>query len=488
MESHDDRKRHHDDRERHHDEAEREPRDKPLGDCVEPGEAEATDAALELLSRLRADGGRALPTGTFRRFGKTARVAASTGMGMLGGLFRGRGKQGLAGMDLKRIERLVTSFGELKGLAMKAGQMLGYLDPAMPEEVRALLSLLQTQSQPIGIEEVHDVLHRELGARGEQLFSGLDPAPVSVASIGQVHRGWLPDGSEVAVKLLHPGMAKAIESDFRAARIGPMVSRLFAPGGAGTMRQFMAEMRARMLEECDYELEAERQRIFGRLLEGHPVLVVPEVHGEWSSSEVLTTAWEPGRGLEELLASNPGQETRDRLGRALFSFYFGTLYRTGWFHADPHPGNYAFRHDKRVVLYDFGCVRKFDTATVAGFVRLARAVAKDDEEAIYDAWESIGARRPKRKKDRRIIRSLLRGFYGPLLQPGPRMLDASISGEARDIMRSKIALMRLRLPGKFLFLFRIRFGLYAVLSRLGAVCDWQALELELAGKAEGLKG
>jgi predicted unusual protein kinase regulating ubiquinone biosynthesis (AarF/ABC1/UbiB family) len=447
---------------------------------------DAADAALELLAQLRADEGRAVPTGSFRRFGKTARVAAGTGIGMLGGIFRGRGKEGLAGMDLHRIERLVSSFGELKGLAMKAGQMLGYLDPTMPEEVRSLLALLQTQSQPMALKTLHGVLREELGERADELISGLDPEPVSVASIGQVHRGRLPDGTDVAVKVVHPGMAKAIESDFRAARIGPVMARLFAPGGAGTMREFMAEMRARMLEECDYGLEAERQRTFGWLLRENPVLVVPSVHTQWSTGRVLTTTWEEGRGLEPFLASSPSQEVRNGFGRELFSFYFGTLYRTGWFHADPHPGNYAFRDDGKLVLYDFGCVREFDRKTVAGFVGLARAVAADDQEAIDSAWEVLGARPPRRKKDREIIRSLLRGFYGPLLQPGARPIDASISGEARDIMRSKITLMRLRLPGKFLFLFRIRFGLYAVLSRIGAVCDWQALELELAERAEYL--
>ncbi|MBN2494889.1 MAG: AarF/ABC1/UbiB kinase family protein [Deltaproteobacteria bacterium] len=438
------------------------------------------ELARALLKRLRSDAGRELPTGGIRRLAKTARAALGCGLGMLGGKLRGRGGEGLSGLDLERIERLVASLGELKGLAMKAGQMLGYLDPSMPEEVRALLALLQTQSQPMAPECLQQILRDELGVRAEALYAGLEPEPCSVASIGQVHRAMLPDGTQVAVKVLHPGMAEAIQADFRSARIGPAVTRLFAPGGAATVRDFMAEARARMLEECDYALEAERQSVFGRMLADHPVLVVPAVCPDWSSSRVLTSVWEPGQGLEAFLATGPDQPARDRFGRALFELYFGSLYRTGWFHADPHPGNYAFRDDGRLVVYDFGCVRRFSAQTVGGFVGLARAVAADDRSAIERALEILGARPPAREPDYQVIRSLLRGFYGPLLSAGVRPIDARISGEAREIMRSKLALMRIRLPGKFLFLFRIRFGLYAVLARLGARCDWRKLELDLA--------
>jgi predicted unusual protein kinase regulating ubiquinone biosynthesis (AarF/ABC1/UbiB family) len=450
----------------------------PALDSTQP----PADAVAALVEALRRDEKHQnVPTGSLRRLAKMARAAASTSIGLLGGKIHGRADEGLGALDIKRVERLVSSLGELKGLAMKAGQMLGYLDPTMPDEVRKILALLQTQSQPMAATVLHAVLHEDLGQqRAEALLSGLDPTPVSVASIGQVHRARLPNGTDVAVKVLHPGMAEAIRADFRAARIGPAVTRLFVPGGANTVRGFMAEARARMLEECDYELEAEHQQTFWGLLGDEPNLIVPKVHTRWSTARVLTTTWEPGLGLDAFLAAHPSQESKNHFGRILFSFYFGTLYRSGWFHADPHPGNYAFCPDGHLVLYDFGCVRKFDRPTVAGFVGLARAVAQDDEDAVDNALRTLGARPPKNKKDRQVIRSLLRGFYGPLLQPGARPIDARISGEARKIMRSKMALMRIRLPAKFLFLFRIRFGLYAVLSRLGAVCDWRTLELELA--------
>lgn len=451
------------------------------------GDKPTPDRQVEaLLERLRADQGRQVPQGSLRRLAKTARAGLKVGLGLVGGRLRGKGADGLSGVDLKRLTRIVASLGELKGLAMKAGQMLSYLDPSMPDEVRAILALLQTQSQPMAPEDLRRILTEDLDQRAEALLAGLQPEPISVASIGQVHRGRLPDGTAVAVKVLHPGMAEAIRADFRSARIGPALTRLMVPGGAGTVRDFVKEAEARMLEECDYAREAARQQIFAKLLADDPIIRVPAVHLDWSSARVLTTTWEPGLGLEEFLASGPSQARRDAFGRALFGFYFGGLYKSGWFHADPHPGNYAFR-DEELVLYDFGCVRRFDNKTVTGFVRLARAVAHDDRDEIEQGLSIIGAKPPTREKDYEIIRSLLRGFYGPLLTSGVRPIDASVSGEARDIMRSKMALIRMRLPGKFLFLFRIRFGLYAVLARLGATCDWRALELELAEGA-GVRG
>src|SRR5262249_10206510 len=138
----------------------------------------------------------------------------------------------------------------------------------------------------------------ELGARGDDLIARLDPAPVSVASIGQVHSGRLADGTDVAVKVRHQGIDTAIRSDFRAAGLGAGMARLMAPGAAATVKDNIAEAEARFLEECDYALEADRQDRFGQLFAGHPIVVVPAVHRAWSTPRVLTTTWQAGVGLD----------------------------------------------------------------------------------------------------------------------------------------------------------------------------------------------
>ena len=423
--------------------------------------------------------------GGIRRTFRMARVAAGTGLSLLGGRLRGRGSGGLDGIDLRTVRKLVTNLGELKGLAMKFGQILSYIDVSLPPEMRELLAVLQTQSQPTAFDRVAEVLREDLGPRADQLLATISREPVSVASIGQVHRGTLPDGTAVAVKVLHPGIRRALESDFSAARLGPVFAKVIAPSAGATVEDFIGEMKTRMLEECDYALEADRQERFSAMLSGFPRLIVPAVHRAWCSSRVLVTTWEPGRDLESFLATGPSQEMRDHLGEMLFEIYFGTLYRHGLFHADPHPGNYAFREDGTIVVYDFGCAREFDRETVRSLARLAHAVAGDREAEIREAFDQLGGMIPPDERSYRHVHGLLRGFFSPLLTPGRHVVDASVNLAMGEVVKDKRMLMRLRLPGKMLFLFRIRFGLYAVLARLRACCDWSAMEHALAEEALG---
>jgi predicted unusual protein kinase regulating ubiquinone biosynthesis (AarF/ABC1/UbiB family) len=417
---------------------------------------------------------RALPTSRLSRLFRTGRAAGSMAFSVLGGKLRDRG-EGLAAADLDDIVRMVSRLGELKGVAMKAGQILGYVDATLPDELRGLLSVLQTASPASPFESVEATIREAFGDRAGTLLAGLDPSPIAVASIGQVHRARV-GGEELAIKVRHPGIEEALSGDFGAAQAGSLFARALMPAGGASVREIIDEARTAMLEECDFSLEADRQEDFARFLQGHPTLVVPRVERAWSSAAVLATRWTPGRSLDSWLATEPTQAERDRAGVALFELYIGSLYRRGVFHADPHPGNYAFRDDGRIVVYDFGCVRAFDRATVKALARLAAAVRADDMPAIEAAFVALGASPPKTAASREHLRSLLRGFFAPLLVDGPRRVEPGAGFDAHEVLRDKMALANLSLPGKLLFLFRIRFGLYAVLARLGAVADWGALE------------
>jgi predicted unusual protein kinase regulating ubiquinone biosynthesis (AarF/ABC1/UbiB family) len=396
------------------------------------------------------------------------------------------GLMALANVDPAVVERLVRSLGELKGIAMKMGQILSYIDDSLPDEVRRMLSLLQTTSQPTAFEEIERTVRAELGERADELLSTMDRSPAASASIGQVHRARLPDGTGVAVKVKHPGIEEAIRADFRAATVAPFFAGVM---GAGVdVREMIDEARARFLEECDYVLEARRQRRFAELGLAAPVVVVPDVHEAYSSPSVLTTTWHSGRSFEDFLGGEPSPTAaeRDRAGRALYEFYLGALYRHGLFNADPHPGNLLFEPGgaRRIVILDYGCVREFDAATVRAMAEMSRAVRGGDAQAVRHALVGLGARDPgSRGAALETTHALLRGFFAPVLEPGRHRIAAGIATEAREVARAKLAIMRLRLPGKLLFLFRIRFGLYAVLARLGAELDWCALEAELADGA-----
>lgn len=416
------------------------------------------------------------PTGRWGRLWRVGRSAA----GMASAVLRGPG-DGLAGVDLAAIETLTARLGELRGVAMKIGQILGYIDPSLPPETRRLLSRLQSEAQASPWPVVEAVVREDLGDRAAEVLAGLDRTPVAVASIGQVHRARLGDGTIVAVKIQHPGVADALRADFGNAAMGALFARLM-PGG-GAVRGLIDEARTAMLEECDFTLEAERQRRFGTYFADHPAIVIPRVIA--ASPRVLISAWVPGRSLEAFLASDPSGPERDRLGTALFELFVGTLYRHGELHADPHPGNFAIAADGRVVIYDFGCVRTFSPEAVAGLRALLVAVRDDDDDAIARALETLGGTAARKPAGRAHLRALLRSFFGPLLMEGPHPVEPGSSLAAGDVLADKRALLGLALPGSLLFLLRLRFGLYAVLARIGASADWARLEQAYASDQGG---
>jgi predicted unusual protein kinase regulating ubiquinone biosynthesis (AarF/ABC1/UbiB family) len=434
--------------------------------------------ASRLANELRANEGRRIPTSSLGRLQKTAAVAARLGMDALAGRLRGE-EFGLARLSPEALAKLVESLGELKGVAMKVGQILSYVDASLGPDARRMLSVLQVMSQPTAFPEILQIIRDDLGAHGRALLGRLERDPVASASIGQVHRSLLDDGTRVAVKVRHPGIDEAIRADFRTATIGTMFARLTAPGM--NLEEVLAEAKDRFLEECDYALEARRQSRFRAMYAGHPFIAIPAIHPDLCGPRVLTSTWHDGLDLEAFLAAAPWQAERARASRALYEFYVGTLYRHRLFNADPHPGNLLFSADGRVTILDHGCVREFDRDLVAGLVRLSRAIRDDDIAGTRDALTAVGMADSLQEFD--ATRVLLRGFYAPLLDSGRHAVTPDHAISIRQVAKMKKSLLRMRLPGKLLFLFRIRIGLYAVLARIGARLDWQALEEELAESA-----
>lgn len=437
---------------------------------------EPFDQILEnFVDGLRASSGGTPSTGLVRVFRNL-----QGGAGIAARVLRSRGRPALASSDQASLEVLVSRLGELKGIPMKLGQFVGFLELDLPEEVRRLFAVLQTQSQATPFSVIEETLRADLGEAAAPLLAGMLQPPVSIASIGQVHQAVMPGGERVAVKVRHPGIEEALRSDLSGAVAATAIARLLLPGIGASACDFVEEAKERFLEECDYQLEAERQQLFGRIFEGHQNIVVPQVFSAWCGPRVLTTTWEDGRDFDAVVAGAP-QAVRDRAGRALFDAYVGTLYRHGVFHADPHPGNYRFREDGRMVLFDYGCVRVFRPQEVAAFIGLVDAVRAGDEEGMRASLRGLGAEPDASAEAFARVRQLLEGFFAPMLTPGAHSVASRIVVDVRQIASDKLAIARMRLPGKLLFLLRIRFGLYSVLARLGAVCDWSTIE---AGWAE----
>jgi predicted unusual protein kinase regulating ubiquinone biosynthesis (AarF/ABC1/UbiB family) len=399
------------------------------------------------------------------RLGRLRRVGATTFQG--GKLAFGNLRQRTP--DLATTSRLVAAIGELKGVAMKMGQLLSYIDTGLSAEVRSALWALQTQAQPMRFARVEEILRRELGGRAADLLADMEAEPFAVASIGQLHRARLADGTQVAVKVQYPGIETAIENDFGPAAVGSSVVSLFLPAA----KPFVAHARARFREECDYLLEAQRQQRFAELFVDHPVLRVPEVFGDYSTARVLTTGYVEGIHLDSFLAGGPGQEERNRFGAALFDLYVGALFEHGLYNCDPHPGNYLFCADGTLAALDFGCTRQFGSGFVADLAALSLAVRSDDANLLHRALDGLGLLKAGQRYDRAAARELIRELYGPLLTDEVQLFEKEPGRRVRELLRSNRDLLKARLPGEMLFLMRLRIGLAAVLTELGAHANWR---------------
>ena len=284
------------------------------------------------------------------------------------------------------VGQLVDQLGQMRGAAMKVGQMISMVEfDGLPEEeqdeLQRRLAALRDDVPPVRFADLEKLIRRELGGPLREVFRDFDERAFAAASIGQVHRATTVDGDDVAVKIQYPGVAEAVETDLRnATLLLPLVRRL-APGLDA--KALAAEMRERIAEELDYELEAQNQRRIERLMRGHPFVLVPRVHTDLSTRRVLVSEYVEGEGFEAVRRAEEGQ--RDRYGEIVFRLHFGLLYRDRIALGDPHPGNYLLCPDGRVCFLDFGLMRRVDAARVADEQAIALAVREADAAAVKAA-------------------------------------------------------------------------------------------------------
>jgi predicted unusual protein kinase regulating ubiquinone biosynthesis (AarF/ABC1/UbiB family) len=332
-----------------------------------------------------------LPTG---RVARTARVGGLvTGQGVrwagMRAANRVRSPERAAAAEQERtaalVGELVDQLGRMRGAAMKVGQIISMVEfDGLPEdqreELQGKLAALRDGIPPVPFSRLEKLLRKELGAPLGRVFSDFDKRAFAAASIGQVHRATTLDGDEVVVKVQYPGVAEAVETDLRNAMLlVPLLKRL-APGLDA--RALAVEMRERIAEELDYELEAQNQRRIERLMRGHPFMCVPRVYTDLSTRRVLVSQYVEGARFEEVRGADEAQ--RDRYGEIVFRFFFGLLYRDRIALGDPHPGNYLLRPSGQVCFLDFGLLRDIDAARVAAEAAIALAVreqAPDDLKA-----------------------------------------------------------------------------------------------------------
>jgi predicted unusual protein kinase regulating ubiquinone biosynthesis (AarF/ABC1/UbiB family) len=307
----------------------------------------------------------------------------------------GRSKEGrqaaLERRHVEAMEQIVDALGHMKGAAMKLGQVLSFLDVGVvPDEYREefqhKLGRLRDAAPTVTFKQMRKVIEQELGEKLADVFEEFDEDPIAAASIGQVYRATLLDGRAVAVKVQYPGVAAAVRADMGNLGLILRLLKRIAPGMDSNA--IAKEIRDRIEEELDYELEASNQRTMARIYRGHPFIVVPDVITSLSHERVMVSEYVHGTGFEEL--KRYPHEQRDRIGEILFRFYFGSLYRHHQFSGDPHPGNSLLLDNGRMAFIDFGLFKRMPPGTVELEIEVARATIEGDTDTIMRLGTETG--------------------------------------------------------------------------------------------------
>jgi predicted unusual protein kinase regulating ubiquinone biosynthesis (AarF/ABC1/UbiB family) len=368
----------------------------------------------------------------------------------------------------RTAEQIFRVLGELKGGAMKLGQALSIFEAALPPELagpyRATLTRLQESAPPLPSRTVHQVLVQDLGPQWRDQFAEFNDKPAAAASIGQVHKARWQDGRAVAVKIQYPGAGRALLNDFTQLS---RVARLFSVLMPGLeVKPLLAELRSRIAEELDYNLEAKAQQAFADAYAGDPDISVPNV--VHVTDHVLVSDWMDGTPLSKII-SDGSQEERDRAGLLFVRFLFSGPARAGLLHADPHPGNFRILADGRLGVLDFGAVDRLPGGMPPFMGRLLRIVHEgSDLQPVEQELRDQGFLKPGVSVDMEALRAFLAPLAEPSRQERFRFSRDWLRGEATRMTdpRSASLSRRLNLPPSYLLIHRVSTAGTGVLCQL----------------------
>jgi predicted unusual protein kinase regulating ubiquinone biosynthesis (AarF/ABC1/UbiB family) len=420
---------------------------------------------------------RTLPQGRLERAARLARMGASTGLGLL------------AGRSTERLAEQATEvLGSLRGMAAKVGQIASMAEGMLPESLdepfTKALARLRDQTQTSSYAEVAKVIESELHGSIASLFRDFSPCPMASASIGQVHRATLVDGRVVAVKVQHPGIERAMESDLSNVRIMERLASHLVPKGFDADRTFDG-VAARFREELDYRIEAENQTRYARLHQSTPGVVVPQVIECHSARRVLTSEFVQGKKFEEMLDATCAAD-RKAFAETLWRFVFRSILVAGEFNADPHPGNYLFGEPPKITFLDFGCVQRLSPARTQTLRHLHQAALDRDEAKFADGVRTLLATRGGAYEAFGI--AFVRRAVEPLFSSPFRVTPDYVRGFFTLGYESKLELLRDRksatpYPADLALLNRLQLGMHSLLARLDVEVDYAVIQREILEEA-----
>ncbi len=256
-------------------------------------------------------------------------------------------------LHAENADAVYKTFSKLKGGPLKLAQMLSIDKNLLPPAYAAQFSQAQYSAPPLSYPLVERTFRREFGKGPTEIFETFSRDAAHGASIGQVHRATL-DGREYAVKVQYPGVAESLRSDLQVVK--PIALQILGLKERD-VAQYFREVEERLLEETDYAMEMRKSIELSDATAHLEGIRFPEYFPELSSRRILTMSWVEGMPLDKFADGPASQETRDRIGQALWDFYEFQIHELHQFHADPHPGNFLINGEELIVL-DFGCTKQ----------------------------------------------------------------------------------------------------------------------------------
>jgi predicted unusual protein kinase regulating ubiquinone biosynthesis (AarF/ABC1/UbiB family) len=334
-----------------------------------------------------------VPARRIERLGKlgslTAGVASSMALNGVKQLAQGK-RPSLRNLLLtpSNVKRVSDQLAQMRGAAMKIGQLMSMdAGDVLPPELSQILVRLRDNAHPMPPAQLKRVLNAEWPAQWLRSFHKFDVQPIAAASIGQVHRGQLTDGRDLAIKVQYPGVAKSIDSDVANVGVLMRMSGLLPKGFE--LASYLEEGRKQLHEETNYNREATQLKRFGDLLADKTQFVVPEIHGDWSTANILTMTYVAGVPIESVAEET--QEIRDQVAKDLIDLTLHELFSFGVMQTDPNFANYLYQPDnQRIALLDFGATHKISPPLVQIYHRLMLAGLSGDNVALEETIKGIG--------------------------------------------------------------------------------------------------
>jgi aarF domain-containing kinase len=334
-----------------------------------------------------------VPSSRFGRIWNYGGLAA----GIMGGAITesigrafGGGGEGSVLLSASNMERLVSKLSKMRGAALKIGQLMSFQDSKMlPPAIQEVLQRVQDRADYMPSWQRDKVLESNLGPNWRDLFEEFEEKPIAAASIGQVHKAVLKEGSRrVAVKIQFPGVADSINSDLDNISILLTATKLLPKGLY--LNKTIDNARLELGWECDYEREAMCATKYQELLADEPdTFLVPRVYPEASGKQVVTMDFMDGVGVTRVKSFT--QEQKDWIGTQILRLCLREITEFRFMQTDPNWTNFLYNAEtNRLELLDFGASREFPEAFVTQYVQLLAAASRSDREALRDLSESLG--------------------------------------------------------------------------------------------------